>query len=117
MKVVVFTSNNARIHNVPDASIFEGMKNAVIDPDLSAVKGLAPHHWKLEAGKIVPMKTAEKVARDEHILENGADNFVRPLNPSKIHRHRPWVKFVDLAFAFALGAAITEIVHHFTGGF
>jgi len=52
--VVLFGSNGARIITTQDVSHFQGMPNALIDPDLEAVKGIPPHHWQLQDSKVVP---------------------------------------------------------------
>ena len=57
---------NPTMHNVVDYVIDEpltwgGVKNALINPDLSKVKGLKRHHWKFEGDKVVP-KTEEEMA-------------------------------------------------------
>jgi hypothetical protein len=52
--VVVFGENGARIiKNPANFSELVKLPNVVVDPDLSALKGTAPHLWRLEKGKIV----------------------------------------------------------------
>ena len=78
---VVFTSNNARI--VVNPSILQKLalkdkKNVVINPDLSLVKGVAPHFWKLsDDGKmVVEMTRPEKLVRLASHEAFGVDNNV-----------------------------------------
>ncbi len=80
-RVVVFTSNNARILTVSDdvASQMAGRIDTLVDPDLSAVKGIPPHLWKLVSGSIVPMGDKEQTVRVEHIARTGADNNIIPI--------------------------------------
>ena len=75
-KLVIFTSNNARILINGDPAEYPG---ALLNPDLSAVKGIAPHFWKLEDGKIVPMSGEEQSARLKDHEERGVDNNVNPI--------------------------------------
>ncbi len=79
-KVVVFTSNNARILTNPSAHPEGGLVN----PDLSLVRGCPPHFWKLVHGKILPMTTPEKALRMAHIELHGVDNSENTL----IHKER-----------------------------
>ena len=76
-KVVVFTTNNARIVKHPDhlsLGIYRGV--AVKDPDLSQVRGLSPEKWKLVKGKVVPKNMADMaLTRRSHEL-NGVDNLI-----------------------------------------
>ena len=46
--VVVFNENGVRILINPD----KAPKGAIINPDLTHLKGVPPHLWKLENGKI-----------------------------------------------------------------
>lgn len=102
VKVVVFTTNNARILiNPPDLLPFVQMPNAVIDPDLSSVVGVAPHHWKLTNGKIQSMRDYEITARDAHIKNNGVDSHIRllvsnPPKPSFLRRQYAIGQFLGL---------------------
>lgn len=73
--VVVFTSNNARILTVEDTSQYEKWPNAVINPDMSKVRNLPPHYWRLHKGQILPMDAISRVARDGE-LKGGAKNTI-----------------------------------------
>jgi hypothetical protein len=75
-KVVLFHENGARIITTDDVSHFQGMKNCVINPDLSEVAGIPPHCWRLQdtrvvgaaeneqAGAITPSITEHKITFD-----------------------------------------------------
>lgn len=72
-QIVVFTPNNARIYyGSPDD--FLGHPSFAVDPDLSKVRGLPPHCWKLVGGEIVPLSPDEMTAREAHIEKHGAIN-------------------------------------------
>lgn len=77
-RVVVFTKNNARILKVSGLELFayKNMANAVIDPDMSRVKKLPPHLWKLVDGKVLPLNFIERPLRNKNILKKGADNEI-----------------------------------------
>lgn len=62
--MVVFSDSNARVIYGIAKDALVGAKNIVTNPDLSAVKGLPPHYWKLSDGKVVSMSDDEKRARD-----------------------------------------------------
>jgi len=88
-KVVVFTTNNARI--IPNPSPEELLRlseflNVAIDPDLSLVGGVPPHFWKLQDGAVLPMNDTEKTLRMRHIDKFGIDNAIQHL---KIKQTRP----------------------------
>jgi hypothetical protein len=86
-RVVVFTENNARILINPyNLDQFRAMPNAVIDPDLSHVRGISPHFWKNDEGRIVPMSESERAERLKHLVAHGSDNVIsisaaRPRRP------------------------------------
>ena len=74
-KVVVFTRNNARIYTNVDYKAFENDKNAFLNPDLSSVKGVAPHFWKVNSeNRIVGMDDEEKEVRLKDMYQYGIDN-------------------------------------------
>lgn len=72
-RVVIFTPNNARILPGVDPALYKDAANAVINPDLSAVRGVAPHYWKWDGERVLPMGEAERAARDL-ALQSGAQN-------------------------------------------
>lgn len=78
--VAVFTANNCRLIK-GTAESWKNNPNAVVNPDLSEVKGLPPHFWVLSKdGRILPMQTEDRSARMVHINQHGADNVVVPLS-------------------------------------
>lgn len=78
---VVFTNNNARIVKVnPD---FDRQLPNVKNPDLSAVKGLPPHLWKLVNNQVVRMTSKECVNRNDEVALTGVDNNTKPLSKNK----------------------------------
>lgn len=63
-KVVIFTDNNARIlSNPPNLEELQQLPNAILNPDLSLVKGVAPHLWALKDGKVLPLTKEEQEKR------------------------------------------------------
>jgi hypothetical protein len=44
---------------VTDTSPFIGMPNAIIEPDLAALRGVHPHKIKIVSGRIIPKTEAE----------------------------------------------------------
>jgi len=71
-KAVYFTKTNARI--LSNDAIDDRIKNLVINPDLSSVAGVPPHHWVLKEGKIAPMNKEEIAQREMLIHECGVIN-------------------------------------------
>lgn len=70
-KVIEFLENGPRIYTNPEnLSEFEGKDNCIINPDLSAVKGVELHHWKLFNNSIIPMTQEEKEHTDKNLDEN-----------------------------------------------
>jgi hypothetical protein len=74
--IVIFTSNNARIQYVEDTKAYEGLENVVINPDLTRVRGIPPHQWKIQNDVIVPKSEGEvsKVEKDQ--AKRGVDNNI-----------------------------------------
>jgi hypothetical protein len=71
-KAVFFTKTNARVSK--DANDFMFIKNCIINPDLSKVSGVAPHHWTIKDGEIVAMNKEEISHRENLIHEVGIIN-------------------------------------------
>lgn len=92
---VVFTSNNARI--VKDNKPVYG--TVVVDPDLSRVRGIPPHFWKLVDGAIVEMSRPEKVARLAHIAARGSVNVVHKPRLGMLYYLLPVVALATSALA------------------
>lgn len=59
-RVVIFSNGIPRILTGINPSDYLGVSNVVINPDLSKLIGIPPHHWKLSDGQIVEMSDAEK---------------------------------------------------------
>lgn len=98
-KIVIFTSHNARILNIDDEMIhqYEQYANAVINPDLSQVKGIPPHFWKLQGKRVVPMTFEEKKFRTELINKHQVKKSIEipkdgPVMPSLFYV--VWLKFI-----------------------
>ena len=84
-KVVVFTKNNARILVGVDPKHYPG---ALVNPDLSAVRRVPTHFWKVVRNQVVPMNALEKRLRLADHAKNGVDNEVGAMmkRPRKIGR-------------------------------
>jgi hypothetical protein len=103
-KVVVFTKNNARILTNPLAiKVLERWENAVVDPDLSEMRGVPLEFWKLEDGKIVEMTRPEKLVRIAHHTFYGIDNT---LSPSALRPRKTWLYVVVGLGVATAGAAL-----------
>ena len=103
--IVVFTENSARIHvNPANAEELLAEPHALLNPDLSAVKGLPPHLWKLSGNKIVPMSEAAQAVRQADVLKRGV--IQRPLQ-RKLMRDLLWF---CLGIGVGLAARIAEVL-------
>lgn len=79
-KLVVFTKNNARVLVNPSFKEIKAYQpNSVLNPDLSKVKAVPTHLWKLKDGAIIPMSDHEAKMRESDIKLHGVDNTVRRL--------------------------------------
>lgn len=123
-KVVIFTSNNARILSNPEnIDQYRDLKDCVIDPDLTLVQGLSPHHWKLLDGKVTPMTAEEQIIREEIINKHGADNDVEkvlaPLSivepeivvPAVFEKPKSNNKYIALGLTALIAIGIFLIIH------
>lgn len=113
--VVVFTRNNARIiHNPENLDELRANPNCVVDPDLSLVRRLPPHFWKLDGGHVVPMILSEREAVLAHHEVYGVDNE-HPASktrtvPQEI-KHQKKMSKVRLALSVAMGGGVVELAH------
>ena len=105
-KVVYFTPNNARVVYMDSPPSKLGL-NYVVDPDLSAVKGLPPHQWKLSAGLVLPLSPEELEDRELHILKYGIINDLNMAAPAKTYRMPAKLKY---ALCFLAGALISYLL-------
>lgn len=62
VRVVVFTSDNARVLEGQDPAKYQGRQDCLIDPKIP--QGVPPHHWKLSKGQLVEMTDEEKSQRN-----------------------------------------------------
>lgn len=100
--VVVFNKYGARILVNP-GDAYDNSQDTIINPDLTEVKGLPPHYWKLVDGKVLPKTIIEQEEIDA-LHDKAPFNSVRmqvfKKSPSKLY-----------AVAFmTLGAAIIELI-------
>lgn len=77
-RVVVFTSNNARVVYTEDYSVLQQNFTCAINPDLSNLKGVPPHFWKFKDGGVVEMTLDEKQYVLQDHLVHGIDNHLEP---------------------------------------
>jgi len=67
--IVIFTDHNAIVKKIADGQEHDLPANSLLNPDLKAVHKIAPHHWKREGDKIVPMTLYEKNRRNKEIAK------------------------------------------------
>lgn len=103
--VVVFKKNTAQIVvNPPDLVKYHKMPNAMVNPDLSLVKGEPPHFWKMSAGSVVPMSRPEKLERLKDIDSEGINvELVKKIPFYKNYIFWISVSALELLTALALG--------------
>lgn len=106
-QVVLFTKNNARIIKTDDFSPYLGNASARINPDLSQVKRIPPHFWKInQKGEIVEMTPLEKEIRLKDHKKNGVDNQI----PSTQMRKIPLQLYHHRLFYIGCGASLGLIM-------
>jgi hypothetical protein len=106
--VVVFEANNARILiNPANLKELQQLPNVVVNPNLEQVKGMPPHCWKLQNGKVVPLDEGEREQRYQHIHRHGAATS----HPTVIERHHPFKWWLAPLYT-ALGAGLATLVAH-----
>ena len=106
--LVVFTPNNARVLVNADPGNYP---DALVNPDLSAVRAEPPHFWKLKDGKIVPMNRFEKRARlMDHKLSGVVNDFGAP-RPTRARRVRNWARALSPLWLAIAGALIGWCLH------
>jgi hypothetical protein len=86
MRVVIPTSNNMRMMEVPPNELESFLcrhPRALVNPSLEKVKGVAPHHWQIKDGELVPMGHVKQslVAKDH--ATRGVDNKLADVAPFK----------------------------------
>ena len=106
MTVVIFTSNNARIlSGVEDITPYSDNPDLVVDPDLTQVRGIPPHYWKLEKGVVVPMSKSERERRDLEHVNNKVDNEIKTVKPKYPN------KYLDILLGIAGLVLIGTLVY------
>src|ERR1044072_7340853 len=107
--VVIFTTNNARILINPEhPKLLAKRFNVLLDPDLSRVRGVDPHYWKVVKGEIYPMNHFEAELRRDHVERFGADNDIEhalTLGRWEMRLHSPlfWLQALTLLAALLGG--------------
>lgn len=71
-RAIYFTKTNAVV--LKNSDIDKKIKNLLINPDLTYVVGIPPHHWVFKDGEIVAMNAEEKSHRENTINEIGVIN-------------------------------------------
>lgn len=111
-RIVIFTDNNARIITTRDPGKYKLASNMVVDPDLTQVRHVPPHFWKLKQGLVLEMSRPEKLARMEVIERSGADNSIRFIELKKIRmdlkRHvvtKRYYKIASILLLISLAAS------------
>lgn len=102
-KVVVFTKNNARVlTNFELPKKINPRAKVLVNPDLSLLKRIPTHFWKLDCGAIKEMTPKEKRQRMRDIKLYGSDNnWQRVLAPPKVNYWKiaPYVFIIGLSMA------------------
>jgi hypothetical protein len=83
-KIVYFGDKNAVIYTVESVKPFINNKDVLINPDLSGVDRLPPHHWKRDGYKVIEMTESEKKAVDLWHSKNVQVNPKLLIIPEKI---------------------------------
>lgn len=122
-RALFFTETNAVV--IKEDDIDSNIKNLVINPDLSFVRGVPPQHWKFQDGKIVPMNKEEKGHRENLINEIGiiskpeliealdAESVeTQKLETLTVYKTNLWIMALILLVGGGLGVAIM----HYLGG-
>lgn len=97
--------------NPANAEELRSLTGAIENPDLSAVRGTPPHHWKLEQGGVVK-KTPEEIEATEqsHAQVGVINHSVRRVEvPVRVGRMK---RLAIGAALLAAGAAGHHIVSH-----
>lgn len=83
--VVLFMDYNARIIvNPKDIEEYRKLPNALVNPDLSRVKGVPPHLWRLsKSGNVMPLVGRAAQEREALIKKHGINKFTPPVFPIK----------------------------------
>lgn len=106
-KVILFTNNNARLIRTNELSTWEKDPRALINPDLSKVKGIPPHFWKRDGGQIVPMTDQEKVERLANIEKHGIhNNYTLAPVTKKEHKRVNVRRMIELGVSFIVGIVV-----------
>jgi hypothetical protein len=96
-RVVIFDERGATILiNPENLEQYQGAANAVINPSLEAVKGLAPHLWVLKSGKVLPLAEEKQ---DEHTEKVSGIRRTPPV------RRKLWRRCLPLVYAL-IGASL-----------
>lgn len=107
-RFVVFNATTARILvNPENGDELEKMPNVVVNPNLEAVKGIPPHLWKLQDGKVLPMSKGEQEKRLQLIEKHGIDNSPPVTIIQKVYRYHEWYV---APICFALGAGLGALL-------
>lgn len=108
----IFTSNNVRSDSDPaKLAEYRRWKNALIDPDLSSVKGVPRQYWKRRGDEIIPMSAAERAVRDSEHLSQGVDNTPRALG-----RQRPSLRtLIKTSLKPVLWMGLGALTFHLVG--
>jgi len=85
---------------VEDPSVFANYRNCIVNPDLMPLRGIPPHYWKIQDGKIVEMTLPEKRRRDRRIKREMVDNSFSPPKTSTGYWRIPILIVVMVSLLF-----------------
>lgn len=117
MRVVVFSEHNARILKNPKPEDYKDSASFIENPVLSHLtsRGIPPHHWKLENGKVVEMDAVEKNIRNKYHEEWHKKLLSNAYNPQ--HMYTPaelseklFKKQTYKYFPWFIGVLLVELI-------
>jgi hypothetical protein len=113
--IVVFSDRGARIIKGVNAADWQGVAGVAVNPDLGAVKGIPPHHWRLVDSKVVPKPDAERTDPNpktmiEHTIQLDPD-FLKPHLDAHLQRHRLKTLLYCGMAALVVSGAVSFVAH------
>lgn len=111
-RVIVFSELGARILiNPSNIEDYKNAANALINPDLSKVKGLPPHLWELNSKEVVPMHVSKRAER-EALVSSSAARFSHALVAIPSRRSKFFKHCLPIVYALS-GALLALFVHSY----
>jgi hypothetical protein len=110
-KLIIFTETDAIIKILPDVYGYEESDTVKINPDLSKVKNIHKHFWKVKDGEIVEMTRPEKIARLKMIgKQNNDPGLVQRVIDSKKRHFKTEYLYATFMLGFVLGVVVNFLI-------